>query len=95
MISAPHWNACEPRFLIKFTAALKPLTIVSLMAVIFSVTAVFTLFQILETVFFIAFMTVLTVFLMPFQMLDTVEEIALSTDDTNPLIAFHTADTTA
>ena len=35
MMSAPQENACDARFLMKFTAALKPLTIVSLIAVIF------------------------------------------------------------
>ena len=79
----------------KFTAALKPLTIVSLIAVIFCVTAFFTLSQIFDTVVLITFRVLVTVFFMPFQIEETTEEMVFSTPEINPLIAFHTAETTA
>ena len=77
-VSTPK-NACEARFLMKLTAALKPFSIVVLIAVIFWDTADFTFSQIFETVVLIAFITVVMVFLMLFQMLLTVEEIAFRT----------------
>ena len=95
VICSPVYVSEMPRFLMKLTAALKPLTIVSLIAVIFCVTTFFTLSQIFDTVVLIAFITVLTVFFMPFQMLETVEEIVFRTLLTNPLIAFQTEETTA
>ena len=88
IISAPHEKASDARFLMKLTAALNPLTIVVLIAVIFWDTADFTFSQIFETVVLMAFITLDTVFLMLFQIFATVAKIVFRILLTKPLIAF-------
>ena len=95
MISAPHCTACEPRFLIKFTAALKPFSIVVFIAVILLDIAVFMLSQIEVTTVLMVFSTVKIVLLMLFQIFATVAKIVFRIPLMKPDIAFQTAETTA
>lgn len=90
MISEPQLHASLARFFTKFTALLKPFTIVSLMPVIVLETADFTLFQMLDTVVLMLFITFVIVFLIAFQMFDTVVEIAFRTPETVDEIVFQT-----
>lgn len=95
MISAPHCTTCDARFLMKFTAALKPFSMVVFIPVLLLDIAVFMLSQIEVTTVFMVFSAVKIVFLMLFQIFATVAKIVFRMMLMKPLIAFHTADTTA